>query len=307
MRRVGLVASEVPLADVFGPNPRWPHWAALVEELRALGWVEGQNIRFERRSDEGQPARRSEIFEELVQLQMDALVTVSNPMTVAARRATRTIPIVTVVMTFPVETGLVASLARPGGNVTGLSTGASRELNAKRLQLLKEAVPGLSRVAVLRGTPSTGTPLLSPEIEAAARALRLTLFAVTADRPDQLEAAVATAARSGASGLLVVDSIMNIAQHRALTALAARHRLPAVYGHRIFVESGGLMAYSPDLLVMFRRAATYVDKLLRGTQPGNLPVEEPTKFELLINLKTATMLGLTVPSSLMVQAAEIMR
>ena len=133
MRRVGLVASEVSLADVFGPNPRWPHWAALVEELRALGWVERQSIRFERRSDEGQPARRSEIFEELVQLQMDALVTVSNPMAVAARRATRTIPIVMVVMAFPVETGLVASLARPGGNVTGLSTGASRELNAKRL------------------------------------------------------------------------------------------------------------------------------------------------------------------------------
>jgi putative ABC transport system substrate-binding protein len=303
--RIGLVGSEASLADVFGPTPRWPHWGVFLEELRRLGWVEGQNIQFERRSDEGRPERRTETFEELVRLHVDVLVTVSNPMARAAIGATRTIPIVMITMGAPVEDGLVTSLSRPGGNLTGLSVDSSPEIGAKRLQLLKEVVPRGGRVTVLRASPRPGRPPLSPEIEAAARALRVALLPVFADAPDQFERAFASAARDRADALLVADNLPNLVHSRLIVALAVRHRLPAVYPYHEFMESGGLMAYSPDMVAMFRRAATYVDKILKGAKPADLPIEQPTKFELLINLRTAKALGLTIPPSLLLRADQV--
>jgi putative ABC transport system substrate-binding protein len=286
--RVGLVASDAPVSDVFGPTSRWPHWRVLLAGLRELGWVEGQSIQFERRSDEGQPDRRHRIFEELVRLRVDVVVTLSSPMVEAALDATRTIPIVMVTMAAPVEKGLATSLARPGGNLTGLSVDVGAEIYAKRLQLLKEAVPRIARVAVLT---TTLRPFFWPEIEAAARALGLTLAPAVAGAPDQFERAFVAASRDRADALFVHDHLLNVVHDRLIVRLAARHRLPAVYPGRSFVESGGLIAYSPDMLDNFRRAATYVDKVLRGAKPGDLPIEQPTKFELLINLKTAKAVG----------------
>jgi putative ABC transport system substrate-binding protein len=295
------VASDAPVADVFGPTSRWPHWGVLLAGLRELGWVEAQSIQFERRSDEGQPDRRHRIFEELVRLR-DVVVTLSSPMAEAALDATRTIPIVMVTMAAPVEKGLATSLARPGGNLTGLSVDVGAEIYAKRLQLLKEAVPRIGRVAVLT---TTLRPFFWREIEAAARALGLTLAPAVAGARDQFERAFVAASRDRADALFVHDHLLSVVHDRLIVRLAARHRLPAVYPGRSFVESGGLIAYGLDMLDNFRRAATYVDKVLRGAKPGDLPIEQPTKFELLINLKTATALGLRLPQSLLLRADQV--
>jgi putative ABC transport system substrate-binding protein len=273
----------------------------LLAGLRELGWVEAQSIQFERRSDEGQPDRRHRIFEELVRLR-DVVVTLSSPMAEAALDATRTIPIVMVTMAAPVEKGLATSLARPGGNLTGLSVDVGAEIYAKRLQLLKEAVPRIGRVAVLT---TTLRPFFWREIEAAARALGLTLAPAVAGARDQFERAFVAASRDRADALFVHDHLLSVVHDRLIVRLAARHRLPAVYPGRSFVESGGLIAYGLDMLDNFRRAATYVDKVLRGAKPGDLPIEQPTKFELLINLKTATALGLRLPQSLLLRADQV--
>lgn len=273
----------------------------LLAGLRELGWVEAQSIQFERRSDEGQPDRRHRIFEELVRLR-DVVVTLSSPMAEAALDATRTIPIVMVTMAAPVEKGLATSLARPGGNLTGLSVDVGAEIYAKRLQLLKEAVPRIGRVAVLT---TTLRPFFWREIEAAARALGLTLAPAVAGARDQFERAFVAASRDRADALFVHDHLLSVVHDRLIVRLAARHRLPAVYPGRSFVESGGLIAYGLDMLDNFRRAATYVDKVLRGAKPGDLPIEQPTKFELLINLKTAKALGLRLPQSLLLRADQV--
>jgi putative ABC transport system substrate-binding protein len=283
---IGLVGI-VPASEIFGPHARWPHFRVFIEELRALGWVEGRNVRFVRRSDEGQPERRRAVFEELVRLPVDVLVTVTNAMARVALDATRSIPIVMAAWVYPVERGLVASLSRPGGNITGITLDAGPGIDGKRLQLLKEALPRASRIAVLRPPPSPDAPLFQSEFAQAARMLGVTLVAALAQDPDQFERAFAAATGDRADAVFVTDWPPNSINDRLIVAQAAKHRLPATYSERHFVELGGLMAYGAASVANFGRAATYVDKILRGANPGNLAIEQPTKFKLVINLKTA--------------------
>ncbi len=278
--------------------------------LRDLGYVEGRNVVIEYRDAEGKFERLPALAAELVALKVDVIVTTGGtPAALAAKQATKTIPIVFAVAADPVGTGLVTSLARPGGNVTGLSN-LSQELVGKRLEQLKQAVPGVSRVAVLWQPGVLGERTeqdLLKGAEVAARALGVRLQVVEARGPADFDRAFSdmTSARVGA--LTMLTSVMFFNERRRLVDLAAKTRLPAVYPAREFVDAGGLMAYGANIPDMFRRAATYVDKILKGAKPGDLPVEQPTKFELVINLKTAKTLGLTIPPSLLQRADEVIQ
>jgi putative ABC transport system substrate-binding protein len=270
--------------------------------LRALGYVEGQTILIECRAAEGRYERLPALAAELVRLEVDVLVAGTHPDADAARAATRTIPIVMVVTGDPVAHGLVASLARPGGNITGLHYYAT-ELSAKRLELLKETVPGLARVAVL-AHPAT-VHLTLPDTEAAARALGLQLQILQVGAPDEFERAFSAMNKERAGAVLVLPDVMLSMQGRQLAELAARNRLPSMYAFGSLARAGALMAYGADTAVLARRAAAYVDKILKGAKPADLPVEQPTRFELVINLKTAKALGLTIPPSVLARADEI--
>jgi putative ABC transport system substrate-binding protein len=277
------------------------------QALGELGYVEGRNIVSEYRSAEGRVERFPALAAELVGLKVDLIVVFSTPSARAARQATTTIPIVGAAMQDPVRDGLVASLARPGGNVTGL-TFLGLELVPKRLALLKEAIPSVSRVAVLWHpgglAERTGQETVK-EAEVAARGLGLHLQLVRAEAPKDLDGAFSSMTRWRADGLILLPSPMLFAERRRIVDLAARHRLPAMYIAREFVDLGGLMAYGASQLDLIRRAATYVDKILRGAMPADLPVEQPNKYELLINLKTAKALGLTIPPSLLQRADQV--
>ena len=270
---------------------------AFRQRLRELGYVEGQTIALEVRYAEGRSERIPELVAELVGLKMDVLVAGSSAAALAAKKATGTIPIV-MVAADPVGLGLVASLARPGGNVTGLSY-FNEAIVAKRVQLLKEFVPGLARVAVLRNPTIAVHATFWQETEVAARTLGVALQPLDIRGPDDFEAAFAAATRGNAQALIAFDDALTVAYRPQIVALAASSRLPAMYGLREFPDDGGLMSYGPSFADLFRRAATYVDKILKGAKPADLPVEQPTKFELVINLKTAKALGLTVPPSLL--------
>jgi len=248
--------------------------------------------------------RLPELAAELVRLKVDVIVAPAGQNVVAAQRATRTIPIVMSGLTDPVETGLVASLARPGGNVTGLS-GFSTEIVGKQLELLKEMAPKVSRVAILWNPANQSHPLLLREAEAAARLLRVQLQTLEVRGPDDFETAFAAVTRERAGALLVAADGMFLLHRARIADLAAKTRLPAMYGLREYVDAGGLVVYGPSLRENFRRAATYVDKILKGAKPADLPVEQPTRFELVINLKTAKALGLTIPPSLLQRADEV--
>jgi putative ABC transport system substrate-binding protein len=267
--------------------------------LRELGYVDVQNLVIEYRYAEGKFERLPALATELVRLRVDLIVTVGTPAARAAKQATQTIPIVMAASGDAVGVGLVATLARPGGNVTGLSF-LGRELGAKHLELLKETVPAMSRVAVLWDTTIGGAEL-KQTMESSASALGLRLQPLEARSADDYRAAFSAMSGARAEGLVVLP--MGTAYtHRALIAeLTAKHRLPAVYGDASYVEVGGLMSYGPNFLDLNRRAATYVDKILKGAIPANLPVEQPTKFELVINLKTAKTLGLTIPASVLLR------
>ena len=291
--RVGLLG--------LGSAERSPFFEALRQGLRERGWVEGQNIAFEDRSTVDHYSRLSDVAAELVRLKVDVIVTSGTTATQAVRKATGTIPIVTVGGSDPVETGLAASLAHPGGNVTGLTT-SGRDLVAKRLELLKETLPGLSRLAVL-WNPEIRTELVSlRNAEAAARLLGLMVQSVEVRRPEDLEKAFASMVRERAGALASVPSTMFRAHRARIVELAARHRLPSTFPEKEYVEAGGLMSYGPDVKDTFRQLATYVDKILKGAKPGDLPVEFPTSFELAINLKTAKALGLDIPPLLLARA-----
>ena len=241
-----------------------------------------------------------------MRLKVDVIVTSTDVAIAAVKQQTRTIPIVMANSTDPVGTGFVASLARPGGNVTGL-TGISPELNAKRLELLKEVVPGLSRVAIMWNPDARGAVLDYKETENAARSLRLQLQSVEVSRADDFDPALSALTTGRAEALIVVGSAFAFANRSQIAGLAEKHRLPSMYGPREFADAGGLMAYGPNLADAWRRAATYVDRILKGAKPGELPVEQPTKFELVINLKTAKALGLTIPPSLLRRAEEVIQ
>jgi putative ABC transport system substrate-binding protein len=282
---------------------------AFRQGLRDLGYVEGSNVVIEYRDAEGKFERLPALAAELVALKVDVIVAGGTPLILAAKQATRTLPIVFAAASDPVTDGLVTSLARPGGNVTGLSNIAP-ELVGKRLELLKQAVPGVSRVAVLWQPGATGERTEKDMLkgaEVAARALGVRLQVVEARGPADFDRAFSDMTRARADALTVLPSVMFITERRRLVDLAAKNRLPAVYPSREYVDVGGLMAYGPHVADLFRRAATYVDKILKGAKPGDLPIEQPTKFELVINLKTAKALGLTIPPSLLARADEVIQ
>jgi putative tryptophan/tyrosine transport system substrate-binding protein len=280
---------------------------AFQQGLRDLGWVEGQNLVIAYRWAEGQDERLPDLAAELVRLPVEVIVAGGPPAIRAAQHATRTIPIVMTGTADPVGEGFVASLAQPEGNITGVSL-LMMELPGKRLELLKEIVPQSTRVAVLAHPAFAVNTLYLRNLTVAAQALGLHLHVVEVRRADELDAAFTAITRAGADALMVLSdpALMDSLLGR-VAALAATHRLPAMYNWKMYVEAGGLMSYGPSLPERHRRAATYVDKILKGAKPADLPVEQPTQFELLINLKTAKALGITVPPSLLLLADEVIQ
>jgi putative tryptophan/tyrosine transport system substrate-binding protein len=284
-------------------NPRLAE--AFRQGLREHGWVEGQNILVEYRFADGQYDRLPALAEQLVRLDVEVIVTLATAATVAARNATSTIPLVMWGVGDPVGQGLVASLARPGGNVTGLSYTVGMETFGKGLELLKEAVPHVHVVAVLSNPANPAHVLSVDALKGVARSLGLELLLQEARGPDEFDGAFAAMARERAGALLVVADAMFNSHLVRLVELALRGRLPSMHGFREQVEAGGFMSYGLNLAAQSRQAATYVDKILRGAKPADLPVEQPTKFELVINLRTAKALGITLPPTLLAQADEV--
>jgi putative ABC transport system substrate-binding protein len=275
---------------------------AFADGLRELGHVEGKNVLFEYRWAQGNRERFAEMAADLVRQSVDVLVASSQAAALAAQRATRTIPIVMVNASDPVEAGLVASLGRPGGNVTGLSQQLTREIRAKQLQLLKEMVPKVSRVGVLH---SASTTVGLREYQAAGQLLEVRIQVVEIHSPTDLEHAFATMARERIDALLVPADPFLFTERRRVVELAREYRLAGMYSTREHAEAGGLMSYSARLSEQFRRAASYVDKILRGASPATLPVEAPSQYELVINVTTAKTLGLTIPPSLLARADQV--
>ena len=273
--------------------------------LRELGWVEGQNIIVEYRYGEGRSDALPMLANELIGLKVDVIVASPTPASLAAKNATQTLPIVGIGFDNPVQHGLIGSLARPGGNFTGISYAVGPEIFGKALGLLKELVPGLRTVAVFSNPDGPNHGIIVGNLETAAQALGIKPLLVEVRRPEEFDAAFATiAARQAESVFVVGDPMYGVHQAR-LTELSLRYRLPAMHTNRVHVEAGGLMGYGPSFPDLWRRAAAYVDKILKGARPSDLPVELPTKFELVINMKTANSLGLTVPPTLLAQADEV--
>jgi putative tryptophan/tyrosine transport system substrate-binding protein len=298
--RIGILNSGSAASGAASGNVE-----AFRQGLRELGYVEGQNISLAWRYAEDQVEHLPTFAAELVGLPVDVLVAAGGtPVALAAQRATTTVPIVMTNVGDPVATGLIASLARPGGNITGLSS-MSPDITGKRLELLKEVVPALARVAVLWNPANPSAALQLQELQAAARALQLQVQALEVRSPEAFAPAFSAARGAGA---VIVLGDPGFTRHRIqITALAQRSRLPGMYVFRQFVEAGGLMSYGVSLSDLWRRAAIYVDKILQGVKPADLPVEQPTKFELVLNLQTAQALGLTIPSTLLFLADEVIR
>jgi putative tryptophan/tyrosine transport system substrate-binding protein len=292
--RIGVLRAGAP------PDPNVEGFR---QGLRELGYVEGQNVVIEYRWAEGKIDRLAGLAAELVRLKVDVIVTGGGQATQAAMSATSTIPIVTGAAGSP-ATGLIASLARPGGNVTGLTV-VNVELSAKKVELLKETLPKIARVAILGDRTNPSYELILQETQRAARLLGLQLEVVEVRGANDLEGAFAAMTRGGAGAFIHAPSEFFFAHRRRLLNLAAKSRLPGVGDTRDFVNEGGFMSYGPSLPQLFRRAATYVDKILKGAKPADLPVEQPTKFELVINLKTAKALGLTIPPAVLARADEV--
>jgi ABC-type uncharacterized transport system substrate-binding protein len=297
--RLGLLGGSPPNS----PGGRRA-WEGFFRGMRDLGYVEGQNILVEGRFYGDRTERLPSLAAELVQLNIDVIVAGTAPAPEAAQHATATIPIVMATHTDPIASGLVASLARPGKNVTGLST-VGPELVGKRLQLLKEMLPGISHVALLSNPTDTAQALLLRDAQVAARSLRVQLQVLEARAPNDLTGAFSTMTKERAGGVIILNSSMFYDHRTRIVELAAQSRLPAIYTVKDYVEVGGFMAYGVNLAESFRRAATYVDKILKGAKPADLPVEQPTKFELVINLKTAKALGIAMPAALLSQADEL--
>ncbi|HEU5155108.1 MAG TPA: ABC transporter substrate-binding protein, partial [Gemmatimonadales bacterium] len=271
------------------------------------GYVEGKMFVLELRYGEARAERLPELARELMGLKMDVIVAGgADTATAAVKRESQTIPIVMVNTTDPVGTGFVASLARPGGNITGLSN-ISSELSGKRLELLRETVPGLSRVAVLWNPDVRGAVLDYKGTESAAHSLRMELQSVEVSRAEDLDRAFSAVTSQRAQAVVVLPNPVGFANRPQIASFAQRNRLPSMYPQREYVDAGGLISYGPSLSDLFRRAANYVDKILKGAKPGELPVEQPTKFELVINLKTARALGLTLPPSLLRRADQVIQ
>ncbi|MFQ5567573.1 MAG: ABC transporter substrate-binding protein, partial [Paracoccaceae bacterium] len=273
--------------------------------LRDLGYVEGQNIVIEWRSAEGKYDRLPALAAELVDLKVDLIVATATQASRAAKEATTTIPIVFIAVARPVRVGLVKSLARPGGNITGFSSLVPEGFAGKRLEVLKETVPGLTRLAVLVNPTNVAHPAVIQDLSVAAEKMGVTLQILEATRPDDLESAFDAATREEADALFDIGDALTFVHRRRIATLAAKHRLPANYLFRQTVEAGGLMSYGASIPDLLRRGASYVDKILKGAKPADLPVQRPTRFELYINLKTAKALGLTIPSSVLIRADKV--
>lgn len=293
--RVGILSSQSGPAE---------NTDAFRDELRILGYIEGRNLSIEYRWAAGADERLPAMASELVQLKVDVIVTSAGLPPAAAKRATSTIPIVTAATADPVGQGLVASLARPGGNLTGLSM-LSTDLTGKRVQLLREFVPKANRVAVLamKGTPAT--PLLLAQMGTVTQQMGLTLIVQEVNESGALASAFAAMQRAGAQLLIVQQAPFTAANRKLIVDLAAKHRLPAMFDLRHFVDDGGLISFGPSIPDLFRRAAHYVDLILKGAKPADLPVEQPTKFEMFVNLKTAKALGLAIPPTLLLRADRV--
>jgi putative tryptophan/tyrosine transport system substrate-binding protein len=274
--------------------------------LKELGYIEGKNITIDYRYAEGKADRLPSLAAELVGLKVDVIVSSSTPSVLAVKKATSTIPIVFVSISDPVASGLVASLARPGGNITGLSIVAV-ELSGKRLELLKEAVPSVTRVAFLWDSANPAQAPQWKEAQAAAQALRLHLQSLEVRSSNDFDSAFEAALRDRAQALVTTPAALLGAHLKRIVEFAAKNRLPAMYGNPQFVDAGGLMSYAPDYSAQYRRAATYVDKVLKGAKPADLPVEQPTKFEFVVNLKAAKQIGLTIPPNVLARADRVIK
>jgi putative ABC transport system substrate-binding protein len=293
--RIGYLAFRSPLSadDAF------------FQGMRGFGWIEGQNILFERRFAVGNADRLKESATELVRLKVDVIVAAASAATLAAKNATTSIPIVFANAGDPVGQGFVQSLPHPGGNITGIAFDASPDITAKQAQLLIEAVPNASRLAVLWNPTSAFLHSYWSVIRTAASALRVNLQSLAVQDPNEFERAFDAMTREHADGLLVLSDTFTTFYRARLAELAAKHQLPALYGHDQYTEAGGLMSYGPSLYDAYGRAATFVDRILKGAKPADLPVEQPTKFELIINLKAAKALGLKIPPTLLARADKV--
>ena len=297
VRRIGILASSTK--ETFEINVR-----RFREGLAALGWAEGRNLTIEARYAAERYEQLPHLAAELVKANVEVIFAMAVPAIQAAKRATTTIPIVFETLGDAVSTGMVGNLARPGGNVTGVS-GFAPELSSKRLALLRDLLPGATRIGLLSNRSNPATPVVIRATEAAAQELRVQLMVLDAPRPAAIDTAFATMVRERCTAFVLAADPMLFGQRRRIIELAARHRLPGVYEYRDFAEFGGLLSYGPDPGERFRRAAAYVDRILRGAQPGDLPVEQPQTFQLVLNLKTAGSLGLTIPPSLRLRADHV--
>ena len=296
--RIGVLVPSTPGAGAH-------YQEAFKQALRELGYVEGQNIIVERRYGEGRIEQFSAFAAELVRIKVDVILTATDAGIAAVKQETQTIPIVMTGGSDPVGTGFVVSLARPGGNVTGLST-MSPQLSAKRLELLKEVVPGIGRVAFLWNPDMRGTLLDYNETAGASRTLRLQLQSVELRRAEDLDRAFSAISSQRAQGLIVqTPNPVLFSSRGTIVNFAQKNRLPAIYGQTVYADDGGLMSYGVNVADSWRRAATYVDKILKGAKPADLPVEQPTKFELVVNMKTAKALGLTFPQTILLRADRV--
>jgi putative ABC transport system substrate-binding protein len=297
--RIGLLLPNTPA--IAADNPRVN---AFLQGLRDLGWIEGQNLAIERRFAEGQLGRLGELAAELTRSNVDVIVTAAAPAAKAAKEATATIPIVILDPGDPVGTGLVQSLARPGGNVTGV-TSIAPDLAGKRLALLKEAVPAVTSVAVLFNAAIPPAEIAMTELQAAAQKLNLRIAPMAARGPGGLKETLTTIANEQPDGILVFPDPLTFSNQKAIVNLTIEKKIPALFGAKEFAEIGGLISYGPSYPGMFRRGAHFVDRILKGTKPADLPVEQPTNFELVINLKTARTLGLDIPPMLLARANDV--
>jgi putative ABC transport system substrate-binding protein len=302
----GQLAGKLYRIGALSGTSETPVWEGLWQGLRELGWVEGQNLVVERRFAEGRFERLPDLAAELVRLRVDVIVAGTNRAAFPARRATSTIPIVGVAVHDAVGTGLVASLARPGGNITGVESMAP-ELDAKRLELLREISPKILNVAILYNPGDPAMQLHRRHTEAAAQTLSISVRALEIRDPQDFDGVFAVLAKERPDALLVFTDPFIFRHRKPIVEFTIKNRLPAVYEFKEFVDLGGLTAYGPSLKGMGYRAATLVDKILKGAKPGDLPVEQPTKFDLIINLGTAKALGLTIPPSVLARADEIIQ
>ena len=299
---IGMLLSFPPPTE-----PEWKQHSVFLQELRTLGWREGENLTIEYRWASGRLQRGAELAAELVSRHVDVIVVDNRILSQAVQHVTTTIPIVMLSTDDPVAEGLVTSLSHPGGNITGVDNSVTPELVGKLLEFLTEAVPAVKQIAVLIDPRYVGTRSMVAETTRVALALGVQPHVLEVQQPAELPHVFATATAAGDGALLVLPALLFAVHQRQLLALAAAHRLPAIAWYASFAKAGGLLAYGPDLAALWRRMAYDVDRLLKGAKPADLPVERPSKFELIINLKTADALGLTIPPTLLFQANEVIR